>query len=58
MPLCVMRAYAVLLVFLAAGLGIAASQGQYGWWSPFLVPLALLFASLMGQHGLNHDQQP
>ena len=48
MPHWMMRAYAALLMLLGSGLGVAASLGQFGWWSPALVPVALLFAGLIG----------
>jgi hypothetical protein len=48
MPNWLMRAESVMVVLLGGALGMAANHGQFGWWSPFLVPVALVFAGVIG----------
>ena len=48
MPYWIMRAYSVLVGVLGAVLGMAASREQFGWWSPALVPVALVSAGFIG----------
>ena len=48
MPYWLMHTISVLVVFLGTALGMAGNHSLYAWWSPHLVPVALVFAGLIG----------
>jgi hypothetical protein len=47
MPWWAMRVCSLFVVLLGCALGIAGNNNLFGWWSPTLVPLALVFAGLI-----------